>query len=290
MPTRREAPRRRPLWREPLLHFLVVGAALYALDLTAGAAPEASGTAPIVVTEDFVRSVRAELRRDGGAVDEAAVQAAVDRYVEEEALVREARRLGLDRGDLVVRRRLVQKMEFLMGDLAVAAEPTEAELRTWLEEHAAEYALPARATFRHVYFSRDRHGENTTSAARAALDAGLSDTPPDDAGDPFLLGSRFEGLTEAETARRFGPAFAAAVFSLPEGEWRGPIASAYGAHVVRVETRTPARSARLEDVRARVRADVRAARRAAAEREARRALRDRYDVRMEAPVAGKSDG
>lgn len=279
-------PPRRPLLREPLVHFLAIGALLYALDVAAmSSEAPAEGDGAILVTEDFVRAVRADLERTTGRADAAAVQAAIDRFVEEEAFVREARRMGLDDGDLVVRRRLVQKMEFLVGDVAVAPEPTEPELHAWLSEHADRYRSPARVSFEHVYFSRDRRGPSAAGDARAALEAGV----PEGAGDPFLLGRRFEAVSRVDVARQFGAAFAEAVAAAAPGDWAGPVSSAYGEHLVRVTTVTPGSEPDLEQVRARVRADLREGRRADAERAARRAIRERYEVRVEAPPVPGSD-
>ncbi len=246
-------PSRRPLWREPLLHFLVIGAALYALDVARQPAA-ADDVAPIVV----LPSMPSEAARQ---------------FVEEEALFREARRLGLDQGDLVVRRRLVQKMELLLEDLAAPSPPTDAELQAWLAAHPEKYRAPARVTIEHVYFSRDRRKDAAEADARAALA-----DPAAAAGDPFLSGRRLEHRTEQDLARTFGADFAAAVVKLAPGAWAGPIASAYGRHLVRVEAVAPAATARLEDVRPRVLADVVEARRREAAAKARAEIVGRYPV------------
>lgn len=249
---------RRRWWREPLLHFLLIGAVLYAADAASSAG--ADGTtdeAPIVVGPAL----------SGAPPDEVA------RYVEREALYREARRLGLDRGDLIIRRRLIQKMEFLIDDLAAPAPPTEAELQAWLAAHADRYRRPRRVTIEHVYFSRDRRGEAAEADARRALA-----DPEGAAGDPYLGGRVLRGRTESDLARELGGAFAAAVVDLEPGRWHGPIPSAYGLHLVRVTAVEPARAATLDEVRARVEADLREARRAEAAAAARREIVARYRV------------
>lgn len=277
---------RRPWWREPLLHFLVIGLLLFVVDaLRAAPVAEAEGEPPILVSADFVRSVEAELARTGTASAEA-VRSAIDRYVEEEALVREARRLGLDQGDLVVRRRLVQKMEFLLGDRAVAEEPTEAELQAWLAAHEDRYRQPPRVSFQHVWFSRDKRGDQAEADARAALASGA----PEGAGDPFLLGAAFERQSQIDVARRLGATFATRIFTAPTGEWTGPLPSSYGQHLVRVTAVEPGRAATLAEVRNRVLGDLREERRAAAEREARRALRERYQVVVQGAAPSEGGG
>lgn len=286
-------PARRPWWREPLLHFLAIGLILFVVDLLRAAPDEASppsgdasdGDAPILVSADFVRSLEAELARSGAATPEA-LQSAIDRHVEEEALVREARRLGLDRGDLVVRRRLIQKMEFLLGDLAVGREPTEAELQAWLDGNPDRYRQPPRVSFEHVWFSRDARGDQAEVDARAALAAGV----PEGSGDAFLLGAAFERQSQIDVARRLGATFATRIFTAPVGEWSGPVPSSYGVHLVRVTAIQPGRVPALAEVRNRVLGDVREARRAEAERDARRALRERFEVVVQGGPATEGGG
>jgi hypothetical protein len=128
-------------------------------------------------------------------------------------------------------------------------------------------------TLEHVYFSRDRRQAKAEADARAALAA-----PETAAADPFLGGRRFEQRTEQDLARTFGADFAAAVMKLPPGQWAGPVASAYGQHLVRVESFAPAAPAKLEDVRARVQADVVEARRLEAAAKARAEIVGRYPV------------
>jgi hypothetical protein len=244
-------------WREPLLHFLLIGGALYALDASRSR-PEAPAVEPIVVGPALA----------GAAPD------AVKQFVEEEALYREALRLGLDRGDLIVRRRLVQKMEFLLDDMAAPAPPTDADLQAWLAAHPERYRTPRRVTLEHVYFSKDRRGAQAEADARAALAA-----PEQATGDPFMGGRRLERRTEQDLARELGSAFAAAAIQLEPGAgWQGPIASSFGFHLVRVVEVTPETPATLDEVRARLVADVTDARRQEAVAKARADLVKRYPV------------
>src|SRR6185436_15580919 len=117
-------------------------------------------------------------RQFGQAPDAKELRGLVTAHIREEVLCREALALGLDRDDTIVRRRLAQKMEFLTGDLAGGAEPNEAAVRDFFETNAGRYARPAQVSFRHVYFSRDKRGAKSESAARealAALGRGASD-------------------------------------------------------------------------------------------------------------------
>ncbi|MCA9693737.1 MAG: peptidyl-prolyl cis-trans isomerase [Myxococcales bacterium] len=231
--------------REPLLHFLVLGGLILALDRAA--------------TPSAVIEVPARVRASGDAA----------RYVEDEALVREALRRGLHERDEIVRRRLVQKMRFILDELAVVPEPDEAALEAWLKGHADRYAAPARLTLRHAFFRREP-GRDPWARAQAAASALAGGEPP--AGDPFLHGARLANWTEDELARALGDAFAAEVAALEPGSWSEPIASSHGVHRVLVEARTPARAPALAEVRARVLEEVVTARRQQAARAAIDAL------------------
>ena len=143
---------KRTWWREPLVHFAVVGALVFAIE-RATAQPEAEP--PIVISEDFVAALEQENRqRSGRDADRIERAGLIARFVREEALFREASRLGLDRGDVIVRRRLIQKMEFLLRGGVDVPEPTDDELEQYLAEHRAELARGPRVEFTHVFFSR----------------------------------------------------------------------------------------------------------------------------------------
>ena len=208
----------------------------------------------------------------------------IEDHVKEEILYREALALGLERDDIVIRRRLRQKMEFVGEDVAPPAEPTEEELQAFLDEHAERFREPARLSFAQVYLSPDRRGEDAWADAErllVALDAGTSD--PAAAGDPFLLEQDYRDLATPDVERLFGEAFAARVAELPVGRWSGPVESGYGLHLVLVRERTPARLPDLAEVRDAVANEWRAARREEANRAFYDGLRANYEVTVERP-------
>jgi len=237
---------------------VVLGALIFAVEhWLAPPHRDAGSPEPIVVREEFVRGLEAEeLRRSGRPLARTDLEGAIARYVRDEALYREAVRLGLDADDPIVRRRLVQKIEFLLEGAAVLPVPDDATLATFLEENADRYRVPPRVSFTHVFFSRDRRGEASAADAQRVLEALRSETPPperaSERGDPFLLQYDFQRRTRTDVERAFGPAFAAALEALPEGRWEGPVPSTYGVHLVRVETRTPGRLPALAEIRQRV--------------------------------------
>lgn len=263
-----------------MLHFAVLGAVLIAG--YRWVSPPEDASRRIVVTEALLRGLRQEhVRRTGVAPTGAEEAALIQRYLDDEVLYREALALGLDRGDVIVRRRLVQKMEFLNEGSAPGAEPTEADLVAWLAAHPDQYGTPARVSLVHVFASGDRHGDGLTRVATTLRDALGRDQDPDRLGDPFLRGHEFRQQTREQLAAVFGPEFAASVMALPVGGWSEPVRSTYGLHVVRVTERLAPRKPGLDEVRAAVERDWRAARRSRDAQEAHERLRRRYEIRVE---------
>ena len=201
----------------------------------------------------------------------------------EEALYRQALAGGLEQDDAIIRRRLVQKIEFLFADPALTGTPTEKDLASYLQQHRDRYQEPGKVAFSQVYFSRSRRGSRTdedTHAFLARLTAQRHppEQSPPDGGDPFMLGYDFPAESREEIAVQFGDSFAAAINGLAPGLWQGPIESAFGAHLVRVSGRQEGRLPSLDEVRARVFADVMNERRKAAAERAYARIRSHYQV------------
>jgi peptidyl-prolyl cis-trans isomerase C len=269
----------RRLVREPLLHFLVLGAALFAWHRAV--APPAEGDA-IVVTAAVQRGFRQEhLRRHGRLPTPEEERALVERYVDTEVMLREALALGLDRGDIIVRRRLVQKMEFVSASLEPHVAPTDADLEALLARNAERYMLASRLTLEHVFVSSGTHPADGAAVAAELRERLVAGEDPARLGEPFLRGRTFRAQSEGELGGVFGPAFATAVAALPPDEWSAPIASSFGWHVVRVSERSGGRRATVAEVRRELERDWDEERRAESARTALQRLRARYDVRIE---------
>lgn len=271
----------------PLTHFLLAGAALFAVDLWRSP-PGGDAERTIEVPAELIEGrAQALARRTGARPTAAEREALIADYVEEEVLYREALALGLERGDRIIRRRLVQKMEFLLEDLAPAPAPTESQLQDWLDRHPEDYRQPARIELDHVYFSRDRRGRSEVAAIAGAALEGLTPSMSADAaaraGDPSMLPAHQSLRPLERIARDFGEDFALAVAELEPGGWRGPIASSYGEHLVRVLERSQARPSSLDEVRDAVRRDYQNAERHARRRAALDQRISRYTVEVERP-------
>jgi hypothetical protein len=265
--------------REPLLHFVLIGALLFALTawrqqqqdhseirITSG---EVAQLAAFWETQSQRKPTAAELR---GLIEE---------RIDEEVLAREAVRLGLDRDDVIVRRRLAQKMAFVSDDLAVVGEPAEADLRAYFEAHKETYTTPDLYALRHVFFNPDRHGMALDADAQRALQRLARGANPNEVGDPFMLARELADVSRDDIARDFGSGFAEAVTTSKPGTWAGPVRSPFGVHLVKLESHAPSSVARFEDVRDRVREACLAQQQQDANAALRAKLRQQYRIVVE---------
>jgi hypothetical protein len=267
----------RRLLREPLVHFLLLGALLFAAygwlnQGGFGARDE------ILVSKQQVEGLVMQFERvwqRPPTADEK--QALVDGWVRDEVFYREALAMGLEQDDPVVRRRMSQKVQFIV-DSGTDAAPTDAELQRWLDEHADQYRREPSYAMQQVYFDPARHGDgtaNTLEAARSALEAGENI-----AGDSTMLPAEIVGGA-SEVARSFGDEFERNLRQLPVGSWQGPVRSPFGLHLVRIRERDEGRPALLSEVRTDVARDLSNARAKAAGDAYYERLRAKYVVRIE---------
>ena len=274
--------------REPALQFLVIGTGLFILyGWLHGRASFSRDT--IVVTEGRTEQLAAgfaSLHRRPPTREE--MDDMVRDAVREEIFYREAMALHLDEDDVIVRRHMAQKLQFLSEDTHPVPEPTPAQLRDFLAQHPQQFQAERGYSFTQVFFSPQRHGKQMTADAEHLL-ASLRHTPADatlvTSGDPFLLDSKFERLPAGETARLFGADFEKALQTIPTGGWQGPIASSFGSHLVLLRTREAPGPPRLADVQEDVRRAWTNEQRELANARFYDELRRRYDVRVELPPA-----
>ena len=270
--------------REPLVPFLLAGALLFAgyrwLHPPAGGR---DASYRIVVTDDDLRQISVTWLAQGRPPPTPEqMQSLVASWVRDEVLFREALALGLDQNDTIVKRRMVQKMEFLAEDLSELREPSRPELEAWFQGHAGAFSRPARATFRQLYFSPDRRGAGARVAAERAL-ARLTGRPADAPeaaalADPAIFQDQYSDRTPDEVAKDFGPPFAKALFELEPGAWRGPVESGFGWQLVFVESVAPGRVPLFEEVVPEVREAWLDARREEVRRQSFEQMRSRYQV------------
>lgn len=279
------------LLREPLLHFLLLGLALFALDAWLRPASNAEARREIVVSEARIRSLAQNFARTWQRPptrDE--LDGLVESFVREEVMVREALAMGLDRDDAIIRRRLQQKVEFVSEEAAALATPTDEELRAYMAAHPEQFQREPRLSFRQVYLDPRKRASSLDADARRLLDALNRPNPPDFAnlGDRLLLlEPRYDGATPTDIARQFGAEFAAAVTRQPVGRWAGPIASGYGVHLVKVDVLQPGAAAELDAMRPLVLREWSNARRQEVSKAFYEKLRASYAITVQMPGAVK---
>jgi PPIC-type PPIASE domain len=280
------------LIREPLFHFLLLGAVIFFIAGRSRSIGVTSGE-KIVVTQSQLESIVVGFSRTWmRPPTQEEMQVLVDDYVREEVLYREAKAMGLDQDDIIVRRRMRQKFEFLSEDRAArSGPPSEQELEAYLRQYADKYREEPRFTFEHIFFNREKHGKSAEADAKAVLArlTGKNGAAIDleKLGDAFLLPFRFENVSAGETARLFGENFGKQLVSVEAGNWAGPLESNYGLHLVRIDEREPETAPPLANVRDAVLRDLLNERRKQ-ELDAQYAkLRARYTIVVEPPPAPK---
>jgi len=278
------------LVREPLLHFLLLGAAIFAaFNLVSQHRTDKPGE--IVVTaaklENLVTGFTRTWQRPP---TEQELRGLVRDYIREEAAYREALTMGLDRDDTIVRRRLRQKLEFLNENLAAQAQPSDAELESFLQSHSDTLKTETTFAFRHVYLNPQARCVNLqrdASRILAQLRRAGEGADLNAIGDPFMLEHQFENITTAEATKLFGEQFASGLSSLQPGQWQGPIGSGYGTHLVFVSERTEGHLPALAEIRREVQREWANAKRIEASNKFYETLLQRYTVRIEQPDAKK---
>lgn len=247
------------LLREPLLHFLLLGAALFVWYEWRGGGGGPGSTRIVLGSGQIEYLVAGFTRTWQRPPTEPELKGLLDDWVREEIASREAMAMGLDRDDTVIRRRLRQKLEFLLEDAAGSVAPTEAELAAWLESHPADYALAPEVALRQIFVSVERRGAGAAAEAKRLLaEVGRrgADAPIDDLGDASMLPQQVDLTPTDQIARVFGEEFAGGLAQAEVGAWSGPLASSFGLHLVFVTERREARQPTLAEVRPQVERDA----------------------------------
>ncbi|MGQ7829912.1 peptidyl-prolyl cis-trans isomerase [Altererythrobacter sp. Z27] len=265
-----------PRWtREPLVHFFVAGALIFGLFAMRGEEVDPASRSITVSREQQAQLALMFERTMGRAPTDAELDNQVDRFVRDEVLYREALRMGLDRGDAVVRRRMAQKMDMLASARAEATQPGEDELRAWYSAHGERFSSEASYSFDQLWFDSE-------AAARAARAQVAGGEPPQGLGQSVNLPRSVDAMPAAEVVGRFGIEFVEELAPLKPGdEWQGPLPSGLGWHLVRLRQREAGSVPPFEEVRGQVENDWRSSTMAAREDAAYRLLRDAYSVKVE---------
>ncbi len=275
------------LLREPLMHFLLIGAALFLVFDQVGDPVEIDNR--IVVSQaDLDILANDWLRRTGRPPSPQQVEQQLRQYIREQVLSREAVNLGLDRDDVIVRRRLAQKMQFLFDDLGQVPDPTDADLNVFMSKHVERFTLPSTLSFRHIFLDPDSRGEAIQDQAKqliSRLQESNAVVDTSELGDPILLPLQFDNQTRLQISNLFGGEFAGQVYSLPVNRWSGPVASGYGLHLVYVHSRTAARVQPLAEAQQSVIRQWRAAKQQELNDLFYQGIQQRYEIILDDDIA-----
>jgi hypothetical protein len=267
--------------REPLIQFLALGGILFLVYAVLEPGEEAPPE-QILIDAATIDSLEAAFQATWNRPPTAAErQGLIDDHLAEEVLYREALKLGLNRDDVVIRRRMRQKMEFLLQDSLAADRPDDSELRAYLEENQDRYRDADRLTFKQVFLGANASTHQV--AEWRALTETLEGAPQSlqAMAQPSLLPEGMERVESAAIARLFGERFGRALFDAPSGQWSGPVESAYGWHLVWVESRSTGDAPAFEEVRPQIERDVMYEKRKKAETELIERLKQKYEIVVE---------
>ena len=268
-------------YKEPLLHFLIIGALIFVVfSIVNKDEIDVSGNKIVVTAAEIERLSVNWSKKWNRPPTGTELKGLVDSYIREEVYYREALALGLDQNDTILRRRLMQKMEFLSNDLAELNQPDETALNKYCLDNQEKYELPARVSFTHIYFSLDKRGAKVVEDAKSVL-SGLNVLRAPELGDTFMMQYDFVQETPFEVERLFGKVFAEQLFTLETNTWQGPIESGYGLHLVRIGEKVDSRMPELASVIDKVRTDLMFERRKKMNKDIYEKFKERYEIVVE---------
>lgn len=273
----------------PLLQFFVAGLVIFGLYAWRGEASQEGGQDQIVITQAEQRNLfslfEKTWRRPPNADEKKGL---VEERLQQELLYREALALGLDKDDVVIRRRLAQKIEFIVDDMAAGRSPTDEELSEFLRQNHERYATEPTVAFQQVFLSAERRGPALVEDANRMLRELQAGADPLSFGDPTVLPQSMRASQLSSVERVFGKEFSAALAEAPTGSWAGPVQSTFGAHLVQILEKQGGQAATLDTARAQLERDWREAERQRARDAYIRTLKEKYSISIE-PVPGLSE-
>ena len=280
----------RRILKEPLLHFLLFGALIFAVYSWLNRDVQA-------VDEIFVSKGQQEhlvnmfSRTWQRPPTPQEYQGLLRDYIRGEIAYRESMAMGLDEGDVIIRRRMRQKLELLTDEIVSFAEPQEIELQSFLEENPDRFRTEAEMDLRQVYISVDKHGDKANSEAMSVLSQLQLDPAANwmNMGDVLQLPGQFRDVRIGELRRLFGTQFTDGLTGLEQGAWSGPVSSAYGLHLVSIDRLEPARDPSLEEVRDSVKVEWLEQRRRQATDELYDRMAQKYSIEIESLAGDASE-
>ena len=269
---------------EPLLHFLLIGAALFLLYGLQNEGYVNDDNRIVISKGNIDRLIALWEKKRQRPPTQIELQRMIEQQIREEVLYREALAMGLGKNDIIVRKRLAQKIEFISTDIAALAEPDDEQLNNFFKLNYHKFEKPVTLNFKHIYFNRDKRGVQTESDAQTLL-AQLKqpDVVIDTsiAGDSFMLGQQYDEITMHGVTRLFGKEFTKVLFGLDLNSWQGSVNSTYGVHLVYISNKNTPQAVELNSVRDKVISEWRAEQRQMQNETFYKKLRERYDIVIE---------
>lgn len=257
------------------LGFMAVAALIGLLEWKSS---ESTASKELIISESQRAFVREQVLQSGAqSTSEVSYEQALDNYIDEEILYREGLKLGLDKDDLIVKRRVVQKMRFLLEDMTPVAPPTAEQLQAWLEQNPQRYQTDQTIVFEHHFFSRGKRGDAAIYQAGQAREELLRNKEL--SSDPFPLQAHTNPVNKERVIKEIGLMAANTLFELPIGQWSAPVQSAMGVHLFKVKERKPGNTMTVAQAGSQLRSDLSAAQRETVNQAGLAALRSSYTIK-----------
>jgi len=266
----------RRILQEPLLHFLVVGSLLffYLSSTDTETKPQ------VTISQGKIKQLTAQFSktRQRTPSDEE-LDALIENQIREDLAFEHGVQMGLVENDSIIKRRVQQKIEFMLNDSIGSIEPSHEDLQTYLESHKEHYTIAPIYSFKNVYINPEKH--ESVDAFIIELQSKDLNTNYKILGDSMMLESEYKHISTAQIARLFGRKFAKSLDAIPLDDWQGPVKSGYGVHLVLIENKILKHSATLEEVETEVRRDFRADAQKKALNAFYNQLKEQYNVKVE---------
>ena len=257
-----------------VLSFFIIGFLIYLFDYTFN---ENEDEDVITIYDDEIQALIKNWNEQvGRAPREEDIRGIIDQLIEEEILYREAVKLGLDKNDIIVKRRLAQKLMFLRDSIESVAPDIES-LNTFYENNKEKYLIEELYTFSQIYFS---FSPNSNEKAKTSLLEMQEGSEPL-GGEPFMLGKSFVNRTKKEITRDFGNEFSEVLVQLQKGNWHGPIKSSYGDHLVILISHSDSKQLDFEEAKSFIITDYLAAQKNKNQDDYLLSLKKKYKVVLE---------
>ena len=263
--------------REPLIHFLLIGGLLFYIYGQQNSGFEKKENSIVITQANLDRLVLQWKKKNFREPTKTDIDVLLEKYIHDEVMYREAIAMGLDKNDLVIRRRLSQKLEFLSSDIVDVVEPTQKELQVYLDNNSKRFMLPGKMSFLQIYIDVNKHNKSYIKELYLELKKGTSYKK---LGDDFLLSKEFQNVTKHDISKIFGRAFSQELFSLHVDSWQGPIVSGYGLHLVKIQKREDEKIASLQSVKNIVRKEWKVTQRENVNRAIYENLKSQYSIKL----------